>query len=460
KPTVLLSNGTTLKEGTDYTLTYSNNNKEGTGTVTITGCGNYTGTVTATFLVTSEIGGTLSGAKVELAKAETITYDGTEKKPEIKVTLGGTEIDKSNYTVTYSNNVNAGTATATVTGTGSLYSGVVNGTFKIEPVSLATATIEFSDKTFPYTGDEVRPGVSVKVGSSVIDPANYTLTYSNNINMSTSSSKASVTVAGKSNCKDSKKQEFEITKGTLTGASVGAINVDTSDFEPVYNGKVQKPDAVKVVCSGAKRSLTEGTDFTVAYSEDMTNAGTVTMTVTGKGNFEGSSAAGTYTIAPKDISVLTVSGVPSSKAFSGKAIKPTIYVYDGGTKLKKGTHYSVEYSNNVAPGKAKIKVSMTGNYGGSKTYKFKINLAKPTIKSLTTARGMFTVKWKKVKGAITGYQIKYKGKKVNVAKSKSGLTVKGLKSGTKVPVKVRAYFTYNGKNYFGKFSTKKTIVVR
>lgn len=50
KPVVKLS-GKTLKEGTDYTLSYKNNVNIGTATVTVTGKGNYTGTKSATFKI-------------------------------------------------------------------------------------------------------------------------------------------------------------------------------------------------------------------------------------------------------------------------------------------------------------------------------------------------------------------------------------------------------------------------
>ena len=46
-------NGTviTLKKGTDYTVKYTNNVEKGTATVTITGTGNYKGTLTKTFTI-------------------------------------------------------------------------------------------------------------------------------------------------------------------------------------------------------------------------------------------------------------------------------------------------------------------------------------------------------------------------------------------------------------------------
>ena len=65
--------------------------------------------------------------------ATSFTFDGTAKKPAVTVAnSAGSVLDASNYTVSYSNNVNAGTATATVTLEGAYYSGTKTLTFTIE----------------------------------------------------------------------------------------------------------------------------------------------------------------------------------------------------------------------------------------------------------------------------------------------------------------------------------------
>ena len=52
KPAVSIKNGSVaLKQDTDYTLSYKNNKKKGTATVTITGKGNYIGSVTKNFVI-------------------------------------------------------------------------------------------------------------------------------------------------------------------------------------------------------------------------------------------------------------------------------------------------------------------------------------------------------------------------------------------------------------------------
>ena len=136
KPTVTVKDGAiVLKEGTDYTVTYSNNINIGTAEVTVTGKGNYTGMVTKEFTITKadppEQGvKNLSQCTIKLSKSS-YAYDGKAKKPAVTVKDGKTVLKEgTDYTVTYSNNINAGTAKVTVTGKGN-YKGTVTKSFTI-----------------------------------------------------------------------------------------------------------------------------------------------------------------------------------------------------------------------------------------------------------------------------------------------------------------------------------------
>ena len=93
----------------DYKVDYSSNIAAGTATITITGQGEYAGTVTKTFAIKYN----LSNATVTTTPA-TYAYDGTAKKPVVTVKVGTKTVPASDYDVTYTNNINAGTATATV----------------------------------------------------------------------------------------------------------------------------------------------------------------------------------------------------------------------------------------------------------------------------------------------------------------------------------------------------------
>ena len=105
---------TILEPGTDFTLSYENNTNVGTGTVTIKGKGNYTGTKNATFMIGAA---TLSNAVVSGISNKTYTGKALTQEPIVRV--GTTTLTlNSDYTIAYQNNINTGTATVTITGIG------------------------------------------------------------------------------------------------------------------------------------------------------------------------------------------------------------------------------------------------------------------------------------------------------------------------------------------------------
>ena len=120
-------NGTTLKKGTDYDYYYIKNVLAGTGYAMLRGKGKYSGTKLVPFTITTTDiaeGGTV-------ADIADYTYDGTAKKPTVKVQYTGTTLTKgTDYTVSYSNNTNAGTATVKITGKRNFH-GTLTKTFKI-----------------------------------------------------------------------------------------------------------------------------------------------------------------------------------------------------------------------------------------------------------------------------------------------------------------------------------------
>ena len=128
---------TTLKNGTDYTVAYKNNTKVGTATVTITGKGSYTGTISKTFKIN-----TASIAKATVSGLSNKTYTGKAITQNPTVKLGSKTLKKgTDYTVTFKNNKAVGKATVTIKGKGN-YTGSISKTFKINPkkTTLKTAT--------------------------------------------------------------------------------------------------------------------------------------------------------------------------------------------------------------------------------------------------------------------------------------------------------------------------------
>ena len=268
--------------------------------------------------------------------------------------------------------------------------------------------------------------------------------------------------------KGSKHKECTVCKKVLETAEIPALsrisiskaNVTLSTSTYAYDGKAKKP-GVTVKLNG--KTLKNGTDYTVSYSNN-TKVGTAKVTITGKGNYTGS-VSKTYSIK-NDFKKATVSGI-STKAFTGKNITQTITVKYNGKTLKKGTDYTVSYSNNKSIGTATVKIAGKGSYTGTITKTFKINPAKQEIQKLTAKSKAFFVDWAQ-KGSATGYEIQYatnskftSAKKVTITNNKTDTkTISKLSGKKKYYVRVRSYTTVKGTKYYGAWSSVKNVTTK
>ena len=196
-------NGKALVNGTDYTVTYKNNTKAGTATVTITGKGSYTGTVSKTFSIKAA---SISKATVTGLLSKSYTSKAITQNPT--VTLGGKKLTKgTDYTLSFKNNKAVGTATVTITGKGN-FTGSVKKTFKITQASVAKAKVTGISKRYKYTGKAIKPTVkAVTLGGVTLKASrDYTVSYKNNKKTGT----ATVTITGKGNYKGTVKKTFKI----------------------------------------------------------------------------------------------------------------------------------------------------------------------------------------------------------------------------------------------------------
>ena len=91
-----------------------------------------------------------------------------------------------------------------------------------------------------------------------------------------------------------------------------------------------------------------------------------------------------------DLSFADLYNINSSYPYTGSAITPEPEVWMGGsTKLTKGTHYTVSYTNNINVGTATVTVTGTGSYTGSISQTFTISTGVPTV-TPPTILGPFT----------------------------------------------------------------------
>ena len=424
-----------------------------------------TGSGVAPFTVTARA---LQDTEVTLAE-DTYTYDGKAKIPAVTVTVEGSALDTSNYTVAYANNTNAGTATVTVTGIGN-YAGTVEKKFSIGEKSIGDGSStpaegltvgSISDQT--YTGSPLTPDVSIQYGTlTLVKGTDYTLGYTDNTNKGT----ATVTVTGMGNYEGSFTTTFNIVAPNQLSASVGntnwtydgnanagkltvtfggaeltvgangyslSIQKDGTDFaggvEAIKNAGTYAITVtgtgsyvsagsytVTVTVSKAPVTITPNTDQKKTYGQNdpeltYTTNGIVvgeeaTVSVTGSLNRAAGEGAGSYdydisslsitsdnytlkladdpgqfTIKPKSLDNSMVTGIDDSYVYTGKQIKPVPTVTDSGNalpdtngKLTENVDYTLGYGANLSVGVGSGTVTITGkgNYTGTVEKQFEI----------------------------------------------------------------------------------------
>lgn len=291
-----LPSGYTLSE---ITLTPSISNA-GTGTITpseakITKNGTDED-VTSKFVFTYQTGTLTINTKyigdVTVSNIAQQTYIGSAITPEVTVTDGNTPlVYDTDYTVTYSNNTNAGNATVKITGKGNYHS-YKNVTFTInqKPVTITAKaqTLNYgssiSQATSQVTCNDLVSGHSIK--SVTLTQSTTDLTTNGTITPS------AATIKNSSNVDVTSNYAITYASGNLTinGKPASDLTIE-SIGSTTYTGTAQTPS---VTVKDGNTTLTNGTHYTVAYTNN-TNAGTATVTITGLTTYAGSKSA-TFTI--------------------------------------------------------------------------------------------------------------------------------------------------------------------
>ena len=442
--------------------------RTGTGYVTITASANgYDSVSKDVKIVVSKK--SLNNGLLTLSETSYV-YDGTYKKPAATVTFGGKVLQEGkDYTISYRNNLNVGVTTVIATGMGD-YTGYTSKNFTITKRAMAGGTVSVASSV-SFTGSNITPSVTVKVaGRTLTSGTDYTVSYSNNKNVGTSN----VYVYGKGNYSGSLSAKFDIVpakqqiqkletkykgfyidwaqKGSATGYDVEySVNANMSGAVSKHL-TANKPDTLTVSgLSGDKTYYVRVRSYT---------------NVNGKVYYGAWSDVKSIKTANNDITKATVSGI-FTKAFTGKAITQNVTVKVGNTVLKNGTDYTVSYSNNKKVGKATVKITGKGKYGGVITKTFKINPAKQEIQKLTAKSKAFFVDWAQ-KGSATGYEIQYAtnskftgAKKVTITNNKTDkTTISKLSVNKKYYVRVRSYTTVGGTKYYGAWSAVKNVTTK
>ena len=442
--------------------------RTGTGYVTVTASANgYDSVSKDVKIVVSKK--SLNNGLITLSETSYV-YDGTYKKPAATVTFGGKVLQEGkDYTISYRNNLNVGVTTVIATGMGD-YTGYTSKNFTITKRAMAGGTVSMASSV-SFTGRNITPSVTVKVaGRTLTNGTDYTVSYSNNKNVGT----ATVKITGKGNYSGSLSAKFDIVPAKQQ------IQKLETKYKGFYIDWAQKGSA-----TGYDVEYSVNANMSGAVSKHLTANKPDTLTVSGLAgdkvyyvrvrsytNVNGKVYYGAWSdiksikTANNDITKATVSGI-STKAFTGKAITQNVTVKVGNTVLKNGTDYTVSYSNNKKVGKATVKITGKGKYGGVITKTFKINPAKQEIQKLTAKSKAFFVDWAQ-KGSATGYEIQYAtnskftgAKKVAITNNKTDkTTVSKLSGNKKYYVRVRSYTTVGGTKYYGSWSATKTVTTK
>ena len=345
--------GKVLAAGTDYAVSYENNIAASDDAVAIvTGRGNYTGSISKKFAIQNV---DITDAAVTGIE-ESVVYTGKEITfGDIMVTVSGRTLSEDeDYIVSYENNKNVTTsAKVVITGTGN-YSGVITKTFAITPKNIAKCSVDAVSGQI-YTAKAITPEVTVRDGSSVLVLSqDYTVSYSNNVEVTTADSMAVITVTGKGNYTGKTTVTFAISK-KLTDISKAVISKIADQH---YNfGQPLTPDAT-VTLNG--KELVNGTDYALVYV-DNTDEGTATVTAKGINSNTGSVTA-KFNIKPIDISDGVIALDAATYLYTGTAVKPEIISFTVKRLGKTVTvtdfdNLDITYSSNSDVGTGKITIT-------------------------------------------------------------------------------------------------------
>ena len=278
--------GKKLTKGVDYKLTYSNNKRPGTATITATGLGGYTGKLSRIFAVkpaTNTIGELETGNGIKVNYGKDTSADGYQilySTDRTFATYHSTTVWDTNKTYVCLTNVpKIGEKyyikmRSFVVVNGKRYGNYSSLRSKTVKGSIAKVTLPSLEYT--YVGRALVPSVKAwdKYGNRLTEGTDYNLKITNATNVGT----ATITVTGKGHYLGTKTRTFKVVAVPI--AKTALSNVSTYYN---YTGSAVTPEPVLKYKS---LTLKKGTDYTVSYSSN--NAiGVATMTITGKGNYSG-----------------------------------------------------------------------------------------------------------------------------------------------------------------------------
>ena len=378
-------------EGQDYTVSYEDNVEPGMATAVVRGRGRYVGEVRVQFHILRKSDFDLSDCSVRLDPPSgadrysyalkggeySFLYTGSAVEPDVSVSLyGGSGIYVElragvDYELDYRSNTEPGSATVAVRGINGLSGSQSLGFNVVRKLSVADLLLTKYD--FEQSVYQLKPGFALapklKVSSSFIEGADYTLSYSN----CDKAGNGLVTVTGIGRYAGNVVIEVPIVESLdrplLSDCCFGKIE------DQVYTGSEIYPSVVLKNSSGVEVDQTK--ECSLRYSNNV-NVGKATVTASesaSSSSYIGETSTN-FNILPADIDDAYFAPI-GDEIYTGNAIKPDVLVRFNGKTLVKDIDYDLSYSDNVEVGTAHVVVTGKGNFGGKREMTF--NIVRPVI---------------------------------------------------------------------------------
>lgn len=385
--------GETLAENRDYELEYTGDRTEpGKVTVKVIGTRDYEGwTQSFTYTIKNKTFSFEDHKDGEDLGA--VEYTGSEVRyPISNVTdkTGKVLSEGTDYKLVYSDNTKPGVANAQIIGLNDYDGCTLSFTYTIVDHdgesgfhnNLYTDGADMG--SYAYTGEEVKPSIGLMYSNYsqtfLIEGVDYKVEYSNNINPGTATAKVigigRYTGHEMSFTYTIKNKSFAA-KDHKDGENLGTLK---------WTGKAQTMKLGDMIDPIDGHVLKEETDYKIVYSDNV-DAGTAKAEVIGLGYYEGSSLTFYYTIEKQH----GWNGFYSKGHKDGESlgtfkwtgntvlIDPDMRCSHCDKELQENVDYKVEYSNNIDPGVASMKIIGMGDYKGYElNFTFVIEKKAPT----------------------------------------------------------------------------------
>lgn len=308
-PTVSVKiNGKVLESGRDYTVSYADNINVGTGKIYITGQGDYTSEKNLVVPFTINPLSIKDNGDISIT-VPSCAYNGQPQKPSVTVKFKGKLLKNgTDYTFSYLNNINAGTASVTVKGIGNYKEGK-DQSFTIQKANPDTVQVQVLESCV-YSKEQLKPKISVKLGGYEVPPTQYTVGYGANKNAGKDAGSVTVNFCGTNWTKQSScEKKFTISKAEPHIEFRKVVNKlwFTATDKYSFEGEATGVKGAFTYSSSNKNLVSINKTTGKVKVKEKNTFGTVTITATftpiNNTNYKKSTIEATMSVVPNQVAV-------------------------------------------------------------------------------------------------------------------------------------------------------------